>query len=248
MAVSPPSIGMTAPVMTARSLQFSHGPGCTHLWNDRSTFADGTRESGSGHGRAPSHEQRPRRSAAAPRRDRGDHAEGRLRRGQLPKRRRRRRHQRAAGPLLLPDDRRPLRRACCSDGPGATSNGWPRRWRPTSRCARGGSWRRTLGAPHSSSSCWRPPTTAPRCKAEVGAVARESGAMQMERLDTLLGEYGIDPDEFPPALRRRRDAGTRVQRGAGPGRRLRHRSRRGRRGHGPVRRAPRRTTSHRSGR
>ena len=40
----------------------------------------------------------------------------------------------------------------------------------------------------------------PALKAEVGAVAREIRRMQMERLDTLLPEYGLDPDEFPPAL------------------------------------------------
>ena len=40
----------------------------------------------------------------------------------------------------------------------------------------------------------------PALKAEVGAVAREIRRMQMERLHTLLPEYGLDPDEFPPAL------------------------------------------------
>jgi AcrR family transcriptional regulator len=40
----------------------------------------------------------------------------------------------------------------------------------------------------------------PALKAEVGVIAREVRAMQMERLETLLTEYGVDPDEFPPAL------------------------------------------------
>jgi AcrR family transcriptional regulator len=40
----------------------------------------------------------------------------------------------------------------------------------------------------------------PELKAEVGVVARDIRAMQMERLTTLLLEYGVDPDEFPPAL------------------------------------------------
>jgi AcrR family transcriptional regulator len=40
----------------------------------------------------------------------------------------------------------------------------------------------------------------PPLKAEVGAVARELRRMQMERLATLLPEYGVDPDELPPAL------------------------------------------------
>ena len=40
----------------------------------------------------------------------------------------------------------------------------------------------------------------PALKAEVGAVARDVRALQMERLSTLLDEYGLDPDEFPPAL------------------------------------------------
>jgi AcrR family transcriptional regulator len=40
----------------------------------------------------------------------------------------------------------------------------------------------------------------PALKAEVGAVAREVRAMQMERLADVLDEYGLDPNEFPPAL------------------------------------------------
>ena len=40
----------------------------------------------------------------------------------------------------------------------------------------------------------------PALKAEVGAVAREVRAMQMDRLSTLLVEYGLDPEELPPAL------------------------------------------------
>jgi AcrR family transcriptional regulator len=40
----------------------------------------------------------------------------------------------------------------------------------------------------------------PALKAEVGEVARRMREMQIERLETLLGEYGLDPDEFPPAL------------------------------------------------
>ena len=40
----------------------------------------------------------------------------------------------------------------------------------------------------------------PALKAEVGAVARQVRAMQMDRLRTLLDEYGLDPDLYPPAL------------------------------------------------
>jgi AcrR family transcriptional regulator len=40
----------------------------------------------------------------------------------------------------------------------------------------------------------------PALKAEVGAVARRVRAMQMARLGTLLDEYGLDADRFPPAL------------------------------------------------
>jgi AcrR family transcriptional regulator len=40
----------------------------------------------------------------------------------------------------------------------------------------------------------------PALKAEVGAVARRVRAMQMERLTDLLPEYGLDPDQLPPAL------------------------------------------------
>ena len=40
----------------------------------------------------------------------------------------------------------------------------------------------------------------PALKAEVGEVAREVRRMQMAVLDELLPEYGIDPDELPPAL------------------------------------------------
>jgi AcrR family transcriptional regulator len=40
----------------------------------------------------------------------------------------------------------------------------------------------------------------PALRAEVGTVARQVRAMQMERLGTLLDEYGLDPAEFPPAL------------------------------------------------
>ena len=39
----------------------------------------------------------------------------------------------------------------------------------------------------------------PALKAEVGGVARDVRRMQMERLETLLGEYGLDP-ELPPPL------------------------------------------------
>jgi len=40
----------------------------------------------------------------------------------------------------------------------------------------------------------------PALKAEVGEVARQVRAMQMDRLKTLLDEYGLDPDLYPPAL------------------------------------------------
>jgi AcrR family transcriptional regulator len=40
----------------------------------------------------------------------------------------------------------------------------------------------------------------PALKAEVGAVAREIRRMQLERLDALLPEYDLDPDQFSPAL------------------------------------------------
>ena len=37
-------------------------------------------------------------------------------------------------------------------------------------------------------------------KAEVGDIARDVRRMQMDALDTLLDEYGIDAEEFPPPL------------------------------------------------
>jgi AcrR family transcriptional regulator len=40
----------------------------------------------------------------------------------------------------------------------------------------------------------------PALKAEVGGIAREVRRMQMKALDTMLVEYGIDPDVFPPAF------------------------------------------------
>jgi AcrR family transcriptional regulator len=40
----------------------------------------------------------------------------------------------------------------------------------------------------------------PALKGELGELAREVRRMQIERLETLLAEYGIDRDEFPPAL------------------------------------------------
>jgi AcrR family transcriptional regulator len=40
----------------------------------------------------------------------------------------------------------------------------------------------------------------PALKAEVGHIAREVRRMQMDALDTLLGEYGIDAEGFPPPL------------------------------------------------
>jgi AcrR family transcriptional regulator len=40
----------------------------------------------------------------------------------------------------------------------------------------------------------------PALKAEVGDIAREVRRMQMEVLDNVLVEYGIDPEVFPPPL------------------------------------------------
>jgi hypothetical protein len=40
----------------------------------------------------------------------------------------------------------------------------------------------------------------PALKAEVGEVAREVRRMQMKELESLLPEYGLDADDFPPAL------------------------------------------------
>jgi AcrR family transcriptional regulator len=40
----------------------------------------------------------------------------------------------------------------------------------------------------------------PALKAEVGVIAREVRRMQLDALATLLPEYGIDPDRFPPPL------------------------------------------------
>lgn len=40
----------------------------------------------------------------------------------------------------------------------------------------------------------------PPLRVAVGEFAREVREMQMSRLATLLGEYGLDTDEFPPAL------------------------------------------------
>jgi hypothetical protein len=40
----------------------------------------------------------------------------------------------------------------------------------------------------------------PALKAEVGELARDVRRMQVAKLKTLLAEYGIDPDELPPAL------------------------------------------------
>ena len=40
----------------------------------------------------------------------------------------------------------------------------------------------------------------PALKEEVGKVAYEVRRMQMHTLASILGEYGLDPEEFPPAL------------------------------------------------
>lgn len=40
----------------------------------------------------------------------------------------------------------------------------------------------------------------PALRAEVGEVTHRLRGMQIEALGTLLGEYGIDRDDFPPAL------------------------------------------------
>ena len=40
----------------------------------------------------------------------------------------------------------------------------------------------------------------PALKAEVGEFAREVRQMQVKELESLLPEYGLDPDEFPAAL------------------------------------------------
>ena len=40
----------------------------------------------------------------------------------------------------------------------------------------------------------------PALRAEVANFARDMRAMQMERLTTLLADYGVDADRFPPAL------------------------------------------------
>lgn len=40
----------------------------------------------------------------------------------------------------------------------------------------------------------------PALQAAVGEFAREIRKMQMDRLASLLGEYGLDPEELPPAL------------------------------------------------
>lgn len=40
----------------------------------------------------------------------------------------------------------------------------------------------------------------PALRAEVGKVAHELRRLQVDSLDTILGEYGLDPDMFPPAL------------------------------------------------
>lgn len=40
----------------------------------------------------------------------------------------------------------------------------------------------------------------PALREAVGEFAREVRKMQTDRLSTLLGEYGLDPDDLPPAL------------------------------------------------
>jgi len=40
----------------------------------------------------------------------------------------------------------------------------------------------------------------PALQAEVAAIAREVRRMQLEALETLLDEYAVDTDRFPPAL------------------------------------------------
>src|SRR5947209_19414747 len=40
----------------------------------------------------------------------------------------------------------------------------------------------------------------PALREEVGKVARDVRRMQVDRLSTLVGEYGLDAAEFPPAL------------------------------------------------
>ncbi len=40
----------------------------------------------------------------------------------------------------------------------------------------------------------------PALKAEIATMARDVRALQMERLATLIGQYDLDPDSFPPVL------------------------------------------------
>lgn len=40
----------------------------------------------------------------------------------------------------------------------------------------------------------------PALRAEVGKVAHEVRRLQIDALDAILADYGIDPEEFPPAL------------------------------------------------
>ena len=40
----------------------------------------------------------------------------------------------------------------------------------------------------------------PALKAELGVIAHDVRRMQIERLTTLLGEYGLDPEQVPPPL------------------------------------------------
>lgn len=40
----------------------------------------------------------------------------------------------------------------------------------------------------------------PALQAEIATMARDVRALQAERLATLLGEYGLDPNRFPPVL------------------------------------------------
>ncbi|EFC86057.1 TetR/AcrR family transcriptional regulator [Parafrankia sp. EUN1f] len=40
----------------------------------------------------------------------------------------------------------------------------------------------------------------PALRAEVGRVARELRRMQMDALTSILGEYGLDPEDFPASL------------------------------------------------
>ena len=76
-------------------------------------------------------------------------------------------------------------------------------------------------------------------QAEVAKLARDVRRMQIETLEAILDDYGIDRDRVSAGARRRRRAGPGARRRGGSGAWVRHGARGRRRGDGTVRRPSR---------